>query len=274
MKKVKGVFKLNFVKPVADRIPVTPVFGKYGADRSYGAHKGVDYMAERDSKVMASEGGKVVFAQMLEGTEERPSYGNVIVIDHTPDAGDGERHIYTLYAHLDSIAVFVSKDEKSKDEKKRVKKGDTIGRSGNTGTKEYHIGKRRNTPKEAQRGYHLHFEVIESRVGWNRGARVDPSGYFSETKTLKYYWTDEEIRKIRECLFIDLVRDPMNKTLRLDAYLNGKKVGSLDRHTNELKFKITPKEIEELMKNPACSPMLARESVEPKRYELTIGGSR
>jgi murein DD-endopeptidase MepM/ murein hydrolase activator NlpD len=267
MKKVKGVFELFFDKPVDAE--VTPVAGKYGADRSYGSHRGVDYGAERDSKVMASEGGKVVFAQMLEGTEERPSYGKVVVIDHTPGAGEGELHIYTLYAHLDLIIASVPKDERE-----RVKKGDIVGKSGNTGTKEYHIGKKRNTSKDAQRGYHLHFEVIESRVGWNKGVRVDPSGYIGVPKTLKYYWTDQEIRKIRECLFIDFVRDSMNKSWRLDAYLNGKKVGSLDKHTNELKFKITPEELEELMKS-SCPPLPpARESVEPKRYEITIGGSR
>lgn len=270
MKKVKGEFKLNFVKPVADRIPVTPVAGKYGADRSYGSHRGVDYKAERDSKVMASEGGKVVFAQMLEGTEERPSYGKVVVIDHTPGAGEGERHIYTLYAHLDLITAFVSKDEK-----KRVEKGDTIGRSGNTGTKEYHIGKRRNTPKVDQRGYHLHFEVIESRVGWNRGDRKDPiKDYFGKTETLEYPLSDEEIKKIRECMHLDRTIDFKSWTWHADVYLGGKKIGRIDKDNLRVEGSIPSKELEALMKNPACPPSPVREAAEPKIYEINIGGSR
>ena len=263
MKKVKGVFELFFDKPVDAE--VTPVFGKYGADRSYGPHKGVDYIARWGHDVRASERGRVVYLDEIAGSEEKTKYGKIVVIDHTPGVGDDERHIYTLYAHLDSRAVKQYQD---------VHKGQTIGTSGNTGTTYYYIGKRKGTPKKYWGGYHLHFEVIESRVGWNRGARVDPSGYIGVPKTLKYYWTDEEIRKIRECLFIDLVMDFKNKTWRLDAYLNGKKVGFLDRHTNELKFKITPEELEELMKKPACPPMLVRGPVEPKRYEITIGGSR
>ncbi|NIQ06854.1 MAG: M23 family metallopeptidase [Candidatus Korarchaeota archaeon] len=51
-------------------------------------------------------------------------YGKTIIIDYTPIAGKNVRHIYTLSAHLDKRSV--SNGQK-------VKKGDEIGKSGNSG---------------------------------------------------------------------------------------------------------------------------------------------
>lgn len=92
MKKVKQVLKLNFAKPVDAE--VTPGGGEYGAYRSHGSHKGVDYRAWWRSKVYASERGTVVYSKEIVGSEEKTNYGKVVVIDHALGAGDDERHIY------------------------------------------------------------------------------------------------------------------------------------------------------------------------------------
>ncbi len=150
---------LYFERPV--NYPVSDPYGSRG-----GTHYGIDYAAPKGSSVMASERGRVVRAADHPKSETRKRvYGNVIVIDHAPDAGKYERHIYTLYAHLDWMSVRAGDI---------VKKGEPIGASGNTGM---------------STGPHLHFEVIvsDSALGWsNAGAmgvpgewyRKDPEGYF------------------------------------------------------------------------------------------------
>ena len=89
---------------------------------------------------------------MREGSKEKTRYGNVIVIDHTPEAGNKQRQIYSLSVHLDSRKV--SKGQ-------MVSKGSAIGTSGNTGMRYYYQGKKK--------GYHLHFEIIDSlrELRWN-----------------------------------------------------------------------------------------------------------
>ena len=143
-----------------------------------GTHYGIDYAAPKGSSVGASERGVVVRAADHPKTETRKrAYGNVIVIDHAPDAGEYKRHIYTLYAHLDWMSVRAGDI---------VKKGATIGASGNTGMS--------TRP-------HLHFEVIVagSELGWSsstgamgvpggsedRGYRIDPEGYFGRRTSVE-----------------------------------------------------------------------------------------
>lgn len=100
------------------------------------------------------------------------SYGNLIIIDHTPGTNKEKPYLYTLYAHLDSRRV--SKGN-------TVMQGEIIGTSGRTGTKQDF--------KNWKGGYHLHFEVIESNkeLMWknseNTGVaagkyRIDPRKYF------------------------------------------------------------------------------------------------
>lgn len=85
-------------------------------------HSGIDISASRGTRVAAPADGVVV------SVGRRGAYGRSIVIDHGND-------IITRYGHLDSYDVKPGQ---------RVKRGDVIGRVGNTG--------RSNAP-------HLHYEV-------------------------------------------------------------------------------------------------------------------
>ncbi|SDG60055.1 M23 family metallopeptidase [Epilithonimonas hungarica] len=85
-------------------------------------HKGLDVGVAYGSPVKCSASGKVIFAGVKGG------YGNCVIIEH----GNG---LATLYGHLSEILVEAND---------RVKVGQTIAKSGNTG---------RST------GPHLHYEV-------------------------------------------------------------------------------------------------------------------
>lgn len=178
-----------------------------------GKHSGIDYRSSRGTVVKASEAGVVVRALENQPTETRKkAYGNVIVINHTPDYGKKDkktkRHIYTLYAHLDEMLV---------KGKQRVKKGDEIGLAGKTGSV-------RSTGTGD--GSHLHFEIIDSKNGamnWattdiNKGAmnvksgvnRKDPKPYFITGTEIKDYpdpLTDEELGKFHEAIEFDMRTD-------------------------------------------------------------------
>ncbi|HLE08413.1 MAG TPA: M23 family metallopeptidase [Thermodesulfobacteriota bacterium] len=166
MNKEEEMGDLYFERPV--NYPVSDPYGSRG-----GTHYGIDYAAPKGSSVRASERGVVVRAADHPKTETRKrAYGNVIVIDHAPDAGEYKRHIYTLYAHLDWMSVRAGGI---------VKKGETIGASGNTGM---------------STGPHLHFEIIDagSEPGWSStGAmgvpggryRIDPEGYFGRRTSVE-----------------------------------------------------------------------------------------
>jgi len=90
---------------------------------SKSVHMGIDLASTRNAAVKASNDGIIVFAEYL------GIFGNTIIMDH----GMG---IFSLYSHLSSISV--SKDQV-------VRKGETIGRTGNTGL---------------AGGDHLHFSMI------------------------------------------------------------------------------------------------------------------
>ncbi len=85
-------------------------------------HEGIDFVAETGTRIIASAGGVVVTA------EYHPQYGNMIEIDHGNDFS-------SRYAHMSKLDVKAGQI---------VRRGQTIGASGNTG---------RST------GPHLHFEV-------------------------------------------------------------------------------------------------------------------
>ncbi|MEP3331122.1 peptidoglycan DD-metalloendopeptidase family protein [Sedimentitalea sp.] len=95
-------------------------------------HLGIDWNATVDEdkeEVCAVASGKVVYAQGHGGT----GFGKTVVIEHTLDNGEV---VYSLYAHLKSIAVGLG----------NISIGDKIGIVGDTGAAE--------TP-------HLHFEIFE-----------------------------------------------------------------------------------------------------------------
>lgn len=98
-------------------------------------HSGIDFLARSGTPVMASADGIVSFAA------ERGNSGNSIEINH------GNNYL-TRYAHLSELAVSVGTE---------VKRGDIIGKTGNTG--------KSNEP-------HLHYEVRF------KGEAQNPVNYF------------------------------------------------------------------------------------------------
>jgi murein DD-endopeptidase MepM/ murein hydrolase activator NlpD len=123
---------------MANPIPpfrITTPFGKRGGWAA-GYHTGDDYSTNRRNgiKVLAAKGGWVVSVGNAWGS----SYGKHIVLINKKT---GIRH---GYCHLSSIAVRPGQ---------HVKKGQLIGRSGNTGN---------------STGPHLHYEERRSPYGyWN-----------------------------------------------------------------------------------------------------------
>jgi murein DD-endopeptidase MepM/ murein hydrolase activator NlpD len=104
-------FKEKFIYPLSE-IEITEEFGeikKYGKI-SY-QHLGVDLKAKEENPVFAINDGICRFSKEL------PNYGKTIIIDH----GLG---IFSLYLHLKEFKV---------SEGQKVKRGETIALSGNTG---------------------------------------------------------------------------------------------------------------------------------------------
>lgn len=103
----------------------------------YDLHHGVEFLNSYGTPVFAAQDGEVVFAGMDDMTLLGPFYyfyGNVVVLHHRDLLPDG-KDVYTLYAHLSEIDVFVGD---------LVIAGEMIGKVGATG---------------AAIGSHLHFET-------------------------------------------------------------------------------------------------------------------
>jgi murein DD-endopeptidase MepM/ murein hydrolase activator NlpD len=111
-------------------------------------HAGVDFLLRRGTPVMATGDGEVRRAT------RNPAYGNFVEIAH-PEAG-----YFTRYAHLSEIPDAIRRGVD-------VKRGDTIGYSGNTG---------RST------GPHLHYEVHNQS-----GQTLDPMRFFVPDMTPEEY---------------------------------------------------------------------------------------
>ncbi len=110
----------------------------YRVDPIYGTakfHEGMDFASNIGTPVYATGNGIVKFAKWHSG------YGNLIEIDH------GFNYV-TRYAHLSEISVATGQ---------QVKRGDLIGKVGNTGK---------------STGPHLHYEV---RL---RGIPQNPVNYY------------------------------------------------------------------------------------------------
>ncbi|MDV4150792.1 peptidoglycan DD-metalloendopeptidase family protein [Clostridium sp. AL.422] len=98
-------------------------------------HKGIDIAGDIGDNVFAAMDGEVIYAEYNDG-----GYGNLIIIEHEDDMN-------TYYGHLSEYNVKLGD---------RVKKGDIIGKVGNTGF---------------STGPHLHFELrVEDEA-------VDPTEY-------------------------------------------------------------------------------------------------
>src|SRR4051812_25106556 len=126
----------------------TYVYGGKDIDRQ--VHLGFDLARVANSPVLAANDGKVVYAKDL------GIYGNCVIIDH----GMG---VQSLYGHLSSFQVKEGED---------VKKGQTLGRSGQTGL---------------AGGDHLHFSIMVGGRFVNATEWWDP------------HWIEDRImRKLRE----------------------------------------------------------------------------
>ncbi|MBR2063700.1 MAG: M23 family metallopeptidase [Bacteroidales bacterium] len=138
--------------------PVNPDPAKYRLSSGFGyrsdpftgrstRHTGVDFAMKSGNPIYVTGDGVVESVKF-----EFFGYGNHVVIDH----GFGYK---TRYAHLKSIGVV---------EGMKVKRGECIGLSGNTGKSS---------------GPHLHYEVIY------KGSHVNPSNYYDLTITPEEYAT-------------------------------------------------------------------------------------
>ncbi len=138
--------------------PINPDPNKYRFSSSFGYrpdpksgrtayHKGVDFALDTGNPVYATGDGVVESVEF-----EFFGYGNNVVIDH----GFGYK---TRYAHLKSIGLV---------EGMKVKRGECIGLSGNSGK---------------STGPHLHYEVIY------KNKNVNPANYYDLTITPDEYAT-------------------------------------------------------------------------------------
>lgn len=221
--------KLYFQEPVKD----IERNGGFGDNRNGRTHYGIDYDTKGGTEVQASERGMVVRASYVPGD---PNYGFTVVIDHTPDAGDDERHIYTLYAHLSSLSV------SSGD---MVSQGEAIGLSGNTGTASFYG----NTGRQ----FHLHFEVIDTqgsgKMKWNSEGstgynghvnRVNPDKYFNPTEPIEVNGTsgDQPLSgRYLESMF-DRLDFKLDDAFRLQVLVDGKNVGYLGKGNDTVETKV------------------------------------
>ena len=138
--------------PVSNWIIQT--FGNYQPD----GHTGVDYPCPVGTQVKAAADGVVLHVGFMGGTYAdnpwwiAPSFaGYVYVVDHG--------HFIGIYGHCKDASNWVNKGD-------RVREGQTLGLSGNTG---------------ASTGPHLHFEVLPNGWQFNNGmyGRVNPAPYIS-----------------------------------------------------------------------------------------------
>ncbi len=126
--------------PPYDQVAPTYRFGETYRGIRY-PHHGLDFQAPQGTPVLAAAEGVVVFAGddlRTPVSDWRNFYGQAVVVEHHL-AGQAQP-VYTLYGHLDTVAVKVGQ---------RVKAGEVVGTVGSRGV---------------ALGPHLHFEV---RLGEN-----------------------------------------------------------------------------------------------------------
>ena len=123
-----------------------PISGK----RSF--HKGIDLVKKHQAPIYSFSDGRVLFAGTGKSGTGLGGYGKVVFIIDSNGRG-------LLYAHLDSVSVSFNQP---------IKKGQMIGRQGNTGN---------------STGSHLHFEVRKKTspsYGWSKDGEnttLDPVKY-------------------------------------------------------------------------------------------------
>ena len=117
-------------------------------------HAGIDIGMPVETPLLALENGKVIYSKLNGGGVTR-GYGYYIVIQY-------DNGLYSLYGHLKQLSKYRPGD--------RVKKGQIIAYSGNTG----------NTT-----GPHVHVEIHEHE--FNFRSQVREKGYDSAVDPVKYY---------------------------------------------------------------------------------------
>lgn len=123
----------------------------YGAKyRTGGIHKGVDYGCKTGTPVYAAVGGVVVHAgKHIYKKGWGYAFGIHVIVDNVKFP-DGSAGLWAGYCHLSEVKVRVGQ---------RIKKGDVVGLSGNTG--------RSTAP-------HLHFQILASRT-WKPTKHRNPN---------------------------------------------------------------------------------------------------
>ncbi len=133
---------LQFTWPLEDNYRVTSGYGKRKLGNKKRMHKGIDIGAKKGTPILAAESGKVIYSGWM------GSYGNVTIIEHTPD-------YHSVYAHA-SRNLTVKGDN--------VGRGEIIAKVGSTG---------RST------GNHLHFEIrFENKA-------LNPANFYQDELVLK-----------------------------------------------------------------------------------------
>ena len=102
----------KFIYPVINKKISSP-FGamRFVNNKVVGYHSGIDFPVAIGTQLVATNSGKIIFAGKLTST------GNTLVIDHG-------MNIFSSYSHMSSFTVKAGQ---------MVKKGDIVGKSGNTG---------------------------------------------------------------------------------------------------------------------------------------------
>lgn len=208
-------------------------------------HYGIDYEIGIGNMVLASERGKVVKAGQND-PDIKLKLGKVIIIDHTPNAGAKEPHLYTVYGHLRRDDPF--NNIKAGD---KVKKWQVIGFSGNTG-RSY--------------GPHLHFAVayVSGKQGmpqgdgptWIAGSEYsDPNKYIGHTHQLNGT-IDDLTQEQATRLINDRISYQLVEKFRMAVLVDGRIEGYIDEYNKSVKviLKYDPKDIEKLMVGPMPPP--------------------
>lgn len=129
--------------PTSGRITSPYGFRIHPIYNTFELHTGIDIAAERDTPVMATAEGKVLFTGWAEG------YGKLIIIDH----GNNYK---TYYGHLNKIFCKVNDI---------VKRKAVIGTVGDTGS---------------STGYHLHYEVRFNDKTLNPKRYLEEDNFFAK----------------------------------------------------------------------------------------------
>lgn len=160
-------------------IPIWPVkltqdlkpSDKFDAYRSGGRkHAGIDIYNDKGTTVKASLNG-IVLRASWHGT-----YGNIVIIDHTPEIEPGKEknkdkalrcYVYTVYAHLYTAKTGLLG--------KKVRQGDTVGTVGDTGN-------------ATGMKPHLHFEGVRAQIKlpWNSSENTGVDAYVHRVDPLDF----------------------------------------------------------------------------------------